>query len=284
LPGSGPAAAAAGTGPPPPLNADLPAESRSAFACGVWVTCSRWLLVCADGFDPRASAVDAFRVPALAGHSMIELRAWRWSLSLLLGSASALGCRPPPEPVGALVGVYAIDGSLTENTCGQMAFPTKDPLRFEVEIRQLDQVGYWQIEKRPAKAGELELDGAFRFTNESTSLVSSMRGANNQLEPEDFLSLEPDFDLKTTNCAMKVREVIEGSLTRSVLVEADGGGLELPRSDAKYDLSGDNTIDVSPTADSDCSESLAARGGMFENLPCSAHYSLRGTLQKSITE
>jgi len=214
---------------------------------------------------------------------MIELRAWRWSLSLVVAAAlAAIGCRPPPEPVGALVGVYAIDGALTENTCGQMAFPTKDPLRFEVIIRQLDQVGYWQIEKRPAKAGELEEDGAFRFTNESTSLVSSMRGANNELEPEDFLSLEPDFDLKTTTCSLKVREVIEGTLARS-LDEVDGG-LDLPDSDAKHDLSGDNTIEVSPTADSDCSASLAVRGGMFQNLPCSAHYSLRGKLQESIRE
>ena len=213
---------------------------------------------------------------------MIELRAWRWSLSLVLAAPAALGCRPPPEPVGALVGVYAIDGALTENTCGQSAFPTKDPLRFEVIIRQLDQVGYWQIEKRPAKAGDLEADGAFRFINESTSLVSSMRGANNQLEPQDFLSLEPDFDLKTTSCSLKVREVIEGNLTRS-LEEVDGG-LDLPDSDAKHDLSGDNTIEVTPTADSDCSAALATRGGKFENLPCTAHYNLRGKLEESITE
>ena len=203
-------------------------------------------------------------------------------LGTLLGSffVAAIGCQRQAEAVGDLVGVYAIDGALTENSCGQAALPAVDPLRFEVEIRYTDTVGYWQIEKRPAKPGELEQNGEFRFTNENTSLVSSMRGANNALEPQDFLSLEPDFDLKTTTCAMKVREVIEGSLKRSLLDGVDGGVFELDPGDAKYDLSGENTIEVTPTTDSDCSASLAVKGGPFSNLPCTAHYALRGTLQR----
>jgi hypothetical protein len=206
-----------------------------------------------------------------------------WSLCVLF--VAAAGCQRPGEPIGNLVGVYAIDGALTENTCGQMGLPAVDPLRFEVQIRHQNSVGYWQIEKRPAKAGELEEDGAFRFTNESTALVSSMRGANNDLEPGDFLSIEPDFDLKTTTCSLKTREVVEGSVFRSLVDEADGGPFQRDdEPDSKDDLSGENTIEVMPTAGSDCTKSLAALGGPFQNLPCTVHYSLSGVLQKSVRE
>jgi hypothetical protein len=204
-------------------------------------------------------------------------------LSIVGGLAllAAGGCQPPgSKSVGELVGVYAISGALVENTCGQMALPAVDPLRFEVEIRQNDQVGYWQVEKQPQQAGELEDGGAFHFTGEQTSLVSSMRGARNDLEPGDFVSIMPDFDLKTTNCAMKVRETIEGSLARR-FVTLDGGEPQIDDATPKpkHDLTGDNTIDVSATPESDCSASLAAFGGPFANLPCFAHYTLSGELQ-----
>lgn len=204
--------------------------------------------------------------------------------SLIGGLAllAAVGCQPPaPNAVGELVGVYAINGALIENSCGHMALPAVDPLKFEVEIRQNDQVGYWQVEKKPQQAGELEDDNSFRFSGENTSLVSSMRGARNDLEPGDFISLTPDFDLKTTTCAMNIKETIEGTLARR-FVTVDGGEPEVENAGAKpkHDLSGDNTITVSATPESDCSASLAAFGGPFSNLPCVAHYKLSGELQE----
>jgi hypothetical protein len=212
---------------------------------------------------------------------MHALGSRRLSIAGGLALLAAVGCQPPgSKSAGELVGVYAIDGALIENTCGQMALPAVDPLRFEVEIRQNDQVGYWQVEKQPQQAGEIEDDGAFRFTGEQTSLVSSMRSARNDLEPGEFVSLAPDFDLKTTTCAMKVRETIEGSLARR-FVTVDGGEPQVDEGakSAKHDLTGDNTIEVSATPESDCSASLAAFGGPFANLPCLAHYKLSGELQ-----
>jgi hypothetical protein len=197
-----------------------------------------------------------------------------------LALLAAVGCQPPASnAVGEMVGIYAINGALIQNTCG-MALPAVDPLKFEVEIRQIDQVGYWQTEKKPQQAGALEDDNSFRFSGESTSLVSSMRGARNDLEPGDFINLTPDFDLKTTTCAMKVKETIEGTLARR-FVSLDGGEPQLDDDGAKpkHDLTGDNTIEVSATQESDCSASLAAYGGPFSNLPCVAHYKLSGDLQ-----
>jgi hypothetical protein len=196
---------------------------------------------------------------------------------------AAVSCVPSkPDASGEMVGVYAINGALVQNTCGQSALPAVDPLKFEVEIRQNDRVGYWQTDKQPQRAGELDEDGTFLFTGEQTSLVSSMRTPRNDLEPTNFVSLTPDFDLKTTNCAMRVKETIEGSLARRVIL-VDGGDLQIDDSNpgAKHDLTGDNTIEVSATPESDCSASLAAYGGPFSNLPCMAHYVLSGELEKS---
>jgi hypothetical protein len=192
------------------------------------------------------------------------------------------GCKPSEsESAGDLVGVYAINGALVTNTCGQMALPAVNPLKFEVEIRQDDRVGYWQTDKQPQRSGELDDDGTFMFIGEQTSLVSSMRGAR-ELEPGDFVTLAPDFDLKTTNCAMRVKETIEGSVVRRVIL-VDGGEPQIDDANpgSKHDLTGDNTIEVTATPDSDCSKSLAAYGGPFANLPCMAHYVLSGDLEKS---
>lgn len=205
---------------------------------------------------------------------------------IALAVACICGCQRRGRPVGDLVGVYAIDGALIENTCGMTALQTVDPLRFEVEVRQSGPVGFWQIEKRPAQAGSLDEQGKFRFRVEQTSLVGQRRTARNDLEPSDFASLTPDFDLETKTCLMTMRETIEGTLARSLLGNPFDAG---PDSDAgspadtatsKYDLTGENSIEVSATPDSDCSDSLAALGGPFQALPCGARYSLRGTLQK----
>lgn len=203
-------------------------------------------------------------------------------IGVVLASLAAVSCVPSkPEASGDMVGVYAINGALVSNTCGQSALPAVDPLKFEVEIRQNDRVGYWQTDKQPQRSGELDEDGSFLFIGEQTSLVSSMRGGRD-LEPGDFVSLTPDFDLKTTNCSMRVKETIEGSVARRI-VAVDGGEPEIDDAnpDSKHDLTGDNTIEVSPTPDSDCSKSLAAYGGPFANLPCMAHYVLSGELEKS---
>lgn len=209
-----------------------------------------------------------------------------FQLFALVFAVAAVGCQKPASKAsGLLVGVYAIDGALIENTCGQAALPAVDPLRFEVEIRRNDQVGYWQIAKQPQQMGEIEDDGEFRFLEEQTKLVSKMRVARSDLEPGDFAQGGEDFDLKTTTCAMKIRETIEGTLARTFVLN-DAGEPELDDTEKrpKHDLTGDNRIEVSATDDSNCSASLAAFGGPFENLPCIAHYTLSGDLQESAIE
>jgi hypothetical protein len=62
----------------------------------------------------------------------------------------------------------------------------------------------------------------------------------------------------------------------------DAGENERPRN-AK-DLTAYDRIEVSATPESDCSGSLAALGGPFLALPCSARYDLEGKLQDGLPD
>jgi hypothetical protein len=225
-------------------------------------------------------------VPETAQLAAVSFRRAR---ALAAAVAIICGCQRQGKSVGELVGTYAIDGALVENTCGMMALPTVNPLNFQVEVRQSGRVGYWQLEKRPAQAGSLEDDGSFLFRSEQTTLVGRSTSARNDLEPTDFTSLAPDFDLQTKNCLMTVRETIEGKLTHSLLgnpfdagADVDAGDRE--RSRNAKDLTGYDKIEVSATSESDCSASLAALGGPFLALPCSARYDLEGKLQDGLPD
>lgn len=211
------------------------------------------------------------------------MRAYRSWAPLLLAIAVACICgckRGNAVATGNLVGVYQIEGALIVNTCGTAALPTLNPLRFKVQISKDGSVGYWQIDKRGAQAGLLEDDGRFRFFDEKTSLVGQGQTVRTDLQPQDFLSSDPDFDLKSTKkCLMTVRETIEGQLARvlgDAGVDVDGGSTG---SGGNEDLRADNTIEVMPTPESDCSASLRALGGPFNALPCHARYVLEGELE-----
>jgi len=210
-------------------------------------------------------------------------RAYRsWAPPLLaIAVACVCGCkRGNAVATGNLVGVYAIEGALIENTCGAAALPTANPLRFVVQIRRDNNVGYWQIDKRGTQAGLLEDDGEFRFFDEKTSLVGQT--VRTELQPQDFLSSDPDFDLKPNRkCLMTMRETIEGRLGRVLSdagLEADSGST----GSGGDDLRADNTIEITPTPESDCSAALQALGGSFNALPCHARYVLEGELEDSV--
>lgn len=192
---------------------------------------------------------------------------------------STLGCMRKQQPQGDLLGAYAVSGALTENSCGQSGLPTQNPLAFVAELRDVDGVTTWQIEKKPAFSGVLERDGDYRFVSEQAFPLGEQTSQKRNLEASDFDSLDPDFDLETTSCVLLMKESITGRLHR--MLDADGGVPSEAFGDAGLlpDLSGDNTISVEAAAGTDCARVLAANGGGFLTLPCAAHYSLEGTLQ-----
>ena len=188
---------------------------------------------------------------------------------------------------GALVGSYAIHGVLIENTCGQAALPTANPLDFVVELRTDSGVAYWMPDKSTPASGTLSESGNFRFAMSETQVVGGVPGMR-QEEPSDFLSTEPDFDLKRQQaraCALTRKQTVSGKVARRV---EDGVVNETPRStdrdaaseesSADVDLSAEHLIEVAPSSGSNCEGALAALGGAFLALPCEARYVLNGSL------
>jgi hypothetical protein len=196
-------------------------------------------------------------------------------------------CNQGTKP-GALVGSYAVHGVLAENTCGQSALPTANPLDFVVELRTDIGIAYWLPDKAASTSGTFNDAGGFRFTMSDTQVVQGSAGPR-QEEPSDFLSTEPDFDLKqrqTRACALTRKQTVSGKVMRRI---EDGVVNETPAStdrdaavdealNAGDDLSAEHLIEVAPSTGSDCNAALAALGGAFLALPCQARYLLSGSL------
>ena len=190
----------------------------------------------------------------------------------------ALGaCAQGESSGGNLVGKYAVHGVLVENSCGQ-GLPTSNPLDFQLEIRESDGVAYWAPSKSSRNSGSLSDAGAFRFSTSQTTVIKAAMQV--LAEPGDFVSNDPDRDLKQTRaCAVTTKETITGNLQR--WRETDGAITESPlRGDAgsSDDLTAEHMIEVSASAGSDCNPALVAFGGKYNALPCAARYQLRGTL------
>ena len=196
-------------------------------------------------------------------------------------------CNQGTKP-GSLVGNYAIHGVLSENTCGQSALPTVNPLDFVVELRTDSGVAYWMPDKAAPASGTLSEAGSFRFSMSDTQVVQGAPGVR-QEQPSDFLSTEPDFDLKAQQargCVLTRKQTVSGKVARRI---EDGVVNVTPRSsdrDAAIeesasgdgDLNGEHVIEVMPTSGSNCDGALAALGGAFLALPCAARYLLNGSL------
>jgi hypothetical protein len=200
---------------------------------------------------------------------------------LVIAAACAVCACKQGAPAGTLVGDYDVRGVLVENTCGQAALPTTNPLQFNVELREDQGVGYWVPSKMAQNTGSLSVDGAFRFAVSTTQQVSQTTQANNNLQPSDFRTLDPDFDLKKATCALTTMQTVTGALRRRLA--ADGGVVDTGNTadaaaTATDDLTAEHLIVVSPTTGSDCNAVLTTFGGNFQNLPCQARYELTGKL------
>jgi hypothetical protein len=201
----------------------------------------------------------------------------------VIGGVMLAGCAGNSSAPGTLVGKYAVRGVLVENTCGASGLAAVNPLEFNVELRDDGGLGYWVPTKSAGNTGKLSADGTFRFSVSQTQVLSQSNSAK-QLEPSDFVaSPTADFDLQKTTCAVSIVETIEGSLLR----RQDSAGRIVTSTSASSsgaalsDLMAEDTIQVTPSAGSDCNSQLSALGGNYLALPCQASYQLSGALDAS---
>jgi hypothetical protein len=209
-------------------------------------------------------------------------RAW------LTGLACCAAACAQPELPGELVGAYHVQGALTENSCGSSALPAVEQLSFDVELRKDDAGrGIWLRGMPPARYGKLDADGAFQFDLENTYPVDLSQGqgapdrlldpdleGDELLDPERYDRLDRE---SMQTCALIVSERISGMLLRDTSEETDTPQDGGDNADGG-DLLGENSITIRAASGSHCEPVLSTFGGPFEDLPCSAHYDLTGTL------
>lgn len=170
-----------------------------------------------------------------------------------------MGCDPvyPGDPVGT----FDVTGHLEENSCGELAVPAIDPLRFAVEIRERSGEAFWRRPERGVVSGTARGDGSFRFRTET-------------LVP--LIAPDPDPDFGHAGCALRQTEVVD--VTVAAAGRADGGVPDAGESAAGNAsvLTGANVIDLVPEPGSDCTPALVVAGGPFLALPCRVGYSFEG--------
>ncbi len=172
-----------------------------------------------------------------------------------------LACLEKEKP-GQSLGTFRVVSSLAENTCGSSAVGAIDPLVYDIELRKGNGVVYWIRGRAPAVTAPMDRNGGFVLRS----------------------NLEQLFAKSTADeaaCVAEQREVLRATLKSFNVTAPDGG---VPAADAGADagatievptFSGENTIDFSPTATSNCARMLAAYGGPFAALPCRVRYTLQ---------
>ena len=210
---------------------------------------------------------------------------------VLTGVCAVQACAVQGELPGELVGVYAIEGALTKNECGDEALPAADPLAFDVELRREDGTGYWLQGMPPARSGLLSNDGHFSFEIEQSYDVDPKA----RRPPDPFSDMDPEaladpeafqaFDDRPAMvpCRLRIVESVEGTVLHGL--RGDEPNPSVSWDDAAddtdadaADLMADNSIVISTETGFDCGLVMREEGGPFDALPCTAHYDLVGTM------
>jgi len=142
-----------------------------------------------------------------------------------------------PKAPGEVLGFFAIDGKLSEDSCGAESLSAPDKWSFEVKLSRDGSTLYW-LNGREAIVGDIDKTGGFSFETHIDLPLSEPHGA-------------------AKGCTIVRRDSASGSLDDSAL-------------NAKL------TYQYAATTTSDCSEFTTGSAGMPEALPCKLSYKLSG--------
>lgn len=180
--------------------------------------------------------------------------------SVMFALAFIAACDPVPPP-GTLVGKFNVLRSLVDNTCGAVAAPAVDPTSYTVEIREDNGRAYWRIDQNPFQDGTITTSGDIYFSASAGTVVEA-----------------PDAGV--LGCAIVQSETITGHVIRLPDAGVDDGGIDAGVADAGVTtgtpLTAIDTFTFTSTPGSDCSALLTVFGGSFDQLPCTAHFSIVG--------
>ncbi len=188
---------------------------------------------------------------------------------------SVMACKEPAAP-GTLVGAFAVEGTLEENTCGQGFAPTPS-IAFAAELRRADTIAYWRMGGTgPRSQGTIDADGDFRFRQQSqidgwaadpVNGIPACRFVQTETI-EGHVEVAPD----TTDAGP-----IDAAVSDAGASPDDAGSSDAGPAAAQV-MNATNTIEIGVVPGFDCSLALVSTGagGQFPSLPCRATYSLAG--------
>jgi hypothetical protein len=159
-----------------------------------------------------------------------------------IGALLFVACSNDPLP-GTMLGTYEVVGQANVNSCG-LAAPS--PWTFDVQLSEEDTTLYWSW-----------MDG--------TPLLSSP------------LSTESATLLATEQ--VNVDGTADGGLGPCTMQRDDSLPLTLGSGSPPSSFTGSITYAFSATDGSNCSDQLAAAGGMYSTLPCTITYTVTATRQ-----
>jgi hypothetical protein len=152
--------------------------------------------------------------------------------------AAELGDEDPKQP-GEVIGFFAIDGAISDDTCGAESLSAPEKWSFQVKLSRDDGALYW-LNGREAIVGDIDDDGRFGFSTHIDVRLAAPRGA-------------------FKGCTM---------------VRSDSAAGALATNDEK--LSGTLTYAYSEKSGTDCSEFATGVDGSPLLLPCRLSYALKG--------
>jgi hypothetical protein len=163
---------------------------------------------------------------------------------LLVGAVACSGCiqlgdqateNQDPKSPGEVLGFFAVDGKLSDDSCGAESLSAPAEWSFEVKLSRDGSTLYW-LNGREAIVGEIDKAGSFAFETHLDLPLVKARGA-------------------AKGCTIVRRDSASGAL--------DDSAFEGKLSYSYQEASG-----------SDCSELTTGTDGMPEALPCKLTYSL----------
>ncbi len=179
----------------------------------------------------------------------------RATLATLAGCALAVlavSCDPVSTLPGTALGTYNVTGTLGANTCGS-GIGAPSPWTFTVQMSQDGSTLYWD----PSVGSELS------STMTSSTVVNITSTVTANVDATDA-GVEGPCDLTQATAiditfAPSSPPAPPSSFTGSIT----------------YSFSASTTV----SATSDCTDQLSASGGSYDTLPCTATYSMVGTIQ-----
>jgi len=163
----------------------------------------------------------------------------------------AASCDPVSTLPGTMLGTYNVTGTLGANTCGS-GLGAPSPWTFTVQMSEDGTMLYWEPSTGAELSSTMTSSTAVSITSTVTANVDATDAGEGPCDLTEATAIALTFEAAT---APAPPSSFTGTIT--------------------YSFSTNTAV----SSTSDCTDQLSASGGSYDTLPCTATYSISGTLQ-----